>query len=54
MHNFVPPIISKPLKSNKLEENLNSPLDYEFIKDYNLEQIRPLILAAFYLDIKSL
>ena len=54
MHYFNPPNIKKPIKSNDLKKNLESELDFHFIKNYTIESIKPLIMAAFYLDMKSL
>lgn len=54
MHkNNDPSEIEKPLKTNNLAE-LVEPADYSFINMPNLEDIFDIILAANYLDIKSL
>ena len=53
MHFFNPPEIEKPIKSSDLKKNLCN-LDYNFIKNYNYETVKPLILAATYLNIKNL
>ena len=48
-----PPEIEKPLKSNNLYE-IVSEWDAKYIDIENLEEIFEIILAANYLDIKSL
>ena len=48
-----PPDIEKPLKSNNLYE-IVSEWDAKYIDIENLEEIFEIILAANYLDIKSL
>ncbi|EGR32480.1 hypothetical protein IMG5_081380 [Ichthyophthirius multifiliis] len=48
-----PPEIEKPLTTNNLSEVVD-PYDAKFIDMENLEQLFEIILAANYLDIKSL
>ena len=48
-----PPDIEKPLRTNNLAE-LVDPYDAKFIDIENLEELFDIILAANYLDIKSL
>jgi hypothetical protein len=50
MNCFKHPLIKKPIKSDKLIENLDN-LNYNFIKNYDLESIKPLINAAIYLNV---
>ncbi|EGR30775.1 s-phase kinase-associated, putative, partial [Ichthyophthirius multifiliis] len=55
-HNWTPPQIKRPLKSNNLQTNLCEQ-DYLFIKDYKIyndTKLRDLIQAAYYLQIQSL
>ncbi len=48
-----PPEIEKPLRTTNLAE-LVDPFDAKFIDIENLEELFEIILAANYLDIKSL
>ena len=49
-----PPEIEKPIKSVDMSENVSDPWDAKFIEIENLEDLFELILAANFLDIKSL
>lgn len=51
--NDSPPEIEKPLKTNDLKDVVE-PWDADFINLENLEDLFDIILAANYLDIKSL
>ncbi len=53
MHDFKPPKTKRPIKSGELFKNLH-PKDYEFVKNYDIKTIKPLVDAASYLNIKSL
>jgi S-phase kinase-associated protein 1 len=53
MHNYNPPKTKKPIKSGELQKNLH-PKDYEFVKNYDIKTIKPLVDASSYLNIKSL
>lgn len=48
MHNFKPPKIKRPIRSNDLSKNLG-PKDYDFVKNYDVKTIKPLVDAASYL-----
>lgn len=52
--NNTPPEIEKPIKSIDMLENVSDPWDAHFIDIENLEEIFEIILAANFLDIKSL
>lgn len=53
MHKYNPPKVKKPIRSDDLSKNL-CPKDYNFVKDYNVGSIKPLVDAASFLDMKSL
>lgn len=52
--NNTPPEIEKPIKSVDMSENVSDPWDAKYIEIENLEDLFELILAANFLDIKSL
>lgn len=49
-----PAEIEKPIKSSDMSENVSDPWDAKFIDIENLEELFEIILAANFLDIKSL
>ena len=54
-HNFTPPDpLSKPIKFEDIEKNVNDPWDSNFILQFTEEQLLELVIAANYLDMKSL
>lgn len=53
LHDFKPPKIQKPLKSQSLKDNLGEK-DYKFVQGYDYLTIKPLLDAAFYLIMDSL
>jgi Skp1 family, tetramerisation domain len=53
LHDYKPPKIQKPLKSQNLKDNL-SDKDYKFVQAYDYLTIKPLLDAAFYLIMDSL
>eukprot|EP01016_Furgasonia_blochmanni_P045593 TRINITY_DN644_c0_g1_i6.p2 TRINITY_DN644_c0_g1~~TRINITY_DN644_c0_g1_i6.p2 ORF type:complete len:237 (+),score=96.66 TRINITY_DN644_c0_g1_i6:65-775(+) len=52
-HNFNPPPVKTPLKSNDLQKNLDEK-DYNFVKGYTNTSIKDLVNAAYYLQMNSL
>lgn len=52
-HDYNPPAVEKPLKSPELAKNL-SDKDVKFISQYDLESIKGILDAAYYLEIDSL
>jgi len=53
MHDYSPPKVQKPIRSNNLKENLQDK-DRKFVENYNYLTIKPLLDAAFYLVMDSL
>jgi len=53
MHDYNPPKVQKPIRSNSLKENLQEK-DRKFVENYNYLTIKPLLDAAFYLVMDSL
>lgn len=53
MHDYNPPKVQKPIRSNSLKENLQEK-DRKFVEPYNYLTIKPLLDAAFYLVMDSL
>jgi len=53
MHDYQPIAVDKPIKSKNIQDNLKEK-DYKFIHNYNLETIKPLLNAAYYLGMDTL
>lgn len=53
MHGYNPVPVNQPIKTNDLKQILH-PLDYQFISNYDLDNIKPLLSSAIYLNIKPL
>lgn len=52
-HDYNPPVVEKPLKSSDITKNL-SDKDVKFISQYDLESIKGILDAAYYLEIDTL
>jgi hypothetical protein len=53
MHDYNPPKVQKPIRSNNLKENIGEK-DRKFVESYNYLTIKPLLDAAFYLVMDTL